>query len=117
MARLKVLDTNAMVAIALGTITVDSDVHVMISIITRIELLSWRLESEQARDDVRRLVDSVETVGIEEGVEAIAVQLRLQKRLKLPDAIIAATAMSQGVALVSGDRVFAKVEGLIVEPF
>lgn len=56
------VNTNAMIAVSKGALKLKSaEVHVVISIITRLELLAWPELSGEDRDLVRKMVDSVET--------------------------------------------------------
>ena len=50
-------------------------------------------------------------------IEDATIQIRRSKALKLPDAIIAATAIVLGSPLVSNDRAFRNIAGLEVESF
>ena len=118
MARLKVLDTNAMIAVSQGKLAVEpADVRVVISVITRIELLAWPELSEAARKDVLRMVNAVETAQITPAIEKRVVELRTARTLKLPDAIVAGTALVLQAPLVSNDKLFGRVTGLVVEEF
>jgi predicted nucleic acid-binding protein len=46
-------------------------------------------------------------------IRARAVQLRREEHLKLPDAVVCATAMEFGIGLWTNDMALAKVPGLI----
>lgn len=117
MGTLKVFDTNAVIAVAGGTLSQQPDITVVISIVTRLELLCWPDLTDFDRSEVRNMVDSLPTIQITEEIENHVVAIRTSKLLKLPDAIIAATALHLGVPLVSRDRAFDRVPGLTVEPF
>ncbi|RYY08987.1 MAG: PIN domain-containing protein [Chitinophagaceae bacterium] len=45
-------------------------------------------------------------------IKQIVVAIRSQKKLKLPDAIIAATAIYLDIPLVSSDKAFKNIDGL-----
>jgi len=118
MARLKVFDTNALIAVSQGSFDISSqDVHVVISVITRIEFLAWPNLDDLQRELARRMLNSVDTAPLTEEIEEEVIALRKQRTLKLPDAIIAATALVLGAPLVTNDDVFTKVSGLILETF
>ncbi|MBX2972904.1 MAG: PIN domain-containing protein [Flavobacteriales bacterium] len=51
-----------------------------------------------------------ELVEIHRSIQDIAVDLRLRHRLKLPDAVIAATAVHLGIPLITADKVFSKLK-------
>lgn len=64
-----------------------------------------------------RVLDTNAMVAVAQGRLEIKGDSRRAKVLKLPDAIIAATAMALGATLLSNDSAFARVEGLDVETF
>lgn len=117
MGQLKVFDTNAMIAVSSGILSVDNQVQVSISIITRLELLGWPQLTPAGATLIRQMIDTVQTVNISPDVEAQTILLRSAKLLKLPDAIVAATALSLSAPLVTNDLSFQKVSGLVVETF
>lgn len=118
MAQLKVFDTNAMIAVSKGLLSVaPHQTRVVVSIITRLELLCWPELSVNERTLVREMVDSIEVAAITQEVEDRVIEVRSSRNLKLPDAIIAATAMSLGAPLVTNDARFSGVPGLAVETF
>ncbi len=117
MARVKVFDTNAMIAVSQGVLQVQPDTHVVISVISRIELLAWPGLSAESLIQVREMLATVEVAPISGPIEDTVIELRFGRLLKLPDAIVAATALTMGVPLVSADANFQRVPGLLVESF
>lgn len=80
-----------------------------VSQITRMELLGFPgLEPDEERVTLDFL-SRCQVVGIGGQVEAIAIDLRRSGALKLPDAIIAATALAAGARLLTLDQRLAKV--------
>lgn len=63
------------------------------------------------------MLSAIEVAQITTEIEEKVIEIRTTCRLKLPDAIIAATATSLGAPLVTNDSGFRKVQGLIVESF
>lgn len=118
MARLKVFDTNALVAIAQGRQAVDPlQIRVAISIISKIEILSWPSLNNEQRSELRRILGAMDVIQIDQAVEDQAIDIRMNRHLKLPDALIAATALSLQAPLVTNDHAFRRVPNLVVEPF
>jgi predicted nucleic acid-binding protein len=116
MAKLKVFDTNAMIAVSQGMLIVDPlQVRVAVSVVTRIELLSWPALSVSGRAELRRMLSSVDVIEISQQIEDLAIDVRVTHRLKLPDAIIAATALGLSAPLVTNDQLFGRVPGLVIE--
>jgi len=92
---------------------------IAISIITRIEVLSYSSFDEEQEVKVRHLLDAVQMVRLSDAIAEMTAQLRRQYRIKTPDAIIAASALSEDAELVTRNtKDFLSIEGLIVlNPF
>lgn len=110
------LDTNAVIYLVSGRLALPlPDGRYSISIITEIELLSFAgipAEEEQRIRDLLLLLDRVQ---LTDAVRDEAINLRRKNRLKLPDAIIAASALTRDAVLLTNDQAFSTVAGLIVE--
>ena len=88
-----------------------------ISVITQIELLCWQTDQTTAQAVQGFIADSV-VLGISPSVVAQCVNLRKGKKIKTPDAIIAATALAHDYTLVTNnEKDFTGIESLkIVNP-
>lgn len=85
----------------------------VISIITRIELLSWVTGSKEVEIKVREFITEANVETLNESIILQTVRLRRHYRTKLPDAIIAATAIVNDFTLLStNDSDFEKITGL-----
>ena len=74
-----------------------------ISVITEMEFLSYpRLTPDEERR-ARQILHQLTTVDMNEPVKQLSINIRRSFHLKLPDAIIAATAVYMGATLVSND--------------
>lgn len=82
------------------------------SIITEIELLSFSALSPNEESLIREQLAFLKIYGIDNAIKEKTIQLRKSKQLKLPDAIIAATAMIHDCILISNDKAFQTVAGL-----
>jgi tRNA(fMet)-specific endonuclease VapC len=115
------LDTNAIVALLQGStplIALLKDANwVGISVISQIEFLAFSGLSEQDLQLFSKFLNRVEVIDILSDrnlfIEQI-IQIRLQYRVKLPDAIVAATALQSGADLITADRGFKKIAGLTI---
>ena len=89
--------------------------EVIISVITEIEVLGFQA-ADVYLQKVQQLVDAAEIIPLADATiirEAIAI--RRTARIKLPDAVIAATAKVRGLTLLSrNEKDFSRVEGLSV---
>lgn len=75
-----------------------------ISQITRMELLSFSSLSEQEESEIRAFIGCCRVLMLDEVVEARAIQLRRSGALKLPDAIVASTAIVHSLKLLTLDQ-------------
>ncbi|MGB3403453.1 MAG: type II toxin-antitoxin system VapC family toxin [Microcoleaceae cyanobacterium] len=116
------LDTNAIVALLQGNTQLiqllqNSD-WIGISIISQIEFLAFPGLGQNDRQLFQQFLQRVEVIGlisIETELIDKIIEVRLTLyRLKLPDAIIAATAIQNSASLVTADQEFAKVTILAI---
>ncbi len=73
---------------------------VAISVVTRIELLT-KTEPASEYATMQAFVQSVAVLPLDEPVTQHTIRLRQQHRVKLPDAIIAATALAHNIPLLT----------------
>ena len=90
-----------------------------ISVITVIEVLGWRGHSEQSRADAQRLLAGLSLIGLTPSVVDRTIVLRSLLSIALPDAVIAASALEEGMCLVTRNvQDFDRVDGLALDnPF
>lgn len=108
-----VLDTNIALYYLGGRLTAplpEGSYHV--SVITEMELLSYPTLSSTEEQQIQKFLTQLLIVGIEESVKNLAIALRKQHRLKLPDAIISATAQSLDALLLTNDVKLSGIPGL-----
>ncbi len=74
------------------------------SIVTRMELLAFPGITKDEADRIHRFLADLTVVPLDDVVENTAIAVRRTARLKLPDAIVVATAVSVGATLITGDR-------------
>ena len=89
-----------------------------ISIILQIELLCWKTDTVKEQQIKDFITDSV-IFNITPNVIAHCVNIRRNKKMKTPDAIIAATAIAHGFTLITNnEKDFANIAGLkIINPY
>lgn len=116
------IDTNVLVDYVAGSLpkkahdfvesVINEDFNV--SVINRIEVLGH----ESATDELADFLDLATTHQLTQDVEKQTINLRKYKKIKLPDAIIAATALVQGLTLISRNiSDFKNIEGLkVIDP-
>jgi predicted nucleic acid-binding protein len=92
-----------------------SGISVIYSAISRIELLGFPNLTEHEEAAIRRLLNEFEEVAITNAVVERTIQIRKSVRVKIPDALIAASAETAQAILVTrnaGD--FQRISGLTV---
>ena len=112
----RVLDTNAILYLLGGKLRQPLPTgQYFISVISEMELLSYPLLDESAQSRIEAFLSEIIIVGLNEPVKKLAIVLRREHKLKLPDAIVAATALSLGAALVTNDANLLRLPGLSSE--
>jgi predicted nucleic acid-binding protein len=89
-----------------------------IAVITQIELLCWNTDDVTSQNIQDFIADS-NVLDITPDVIAHCVALRKGKKIKTPDAIIAATALAYGFTIItSNEKDFSNIKGLkVVNPY
>ena len=118
------LDTNAVIyyfkgmqkAVAVFKLLEDANEDINLSVITKIELLSF--DNEDELKNIDRLLANSRIFSLDDEIVDKTIEVRKKYKLKLPDAIIAATAMINNLTLVTHNKKdFKKIRGLkIIDP-
>jgi predicted nucleic acid-binding protein len=89
-----------------------------LSIITQIELLSWKTDNSTEQQIKNFILDSV-IWEVTPDVVNECVKIRRSKKIKTPDAIIAATALANDFTIITNnEKDFENIKGLkIVNPY
>jgi len=85
-----------------------------ISLITEMELLSSPRLTSLEEKPIRSFINSCIVAGINNTIKEAAIKIRRETSLKLPDSIIAATAISLGFHLLTADTEFNKLKSLYI---
>ena len=93
--------------------------HPVISAITEIELLCWKAATEKDLKILHNFINDVIVIELEQSIKLKTANIRKSHRIKLPDAIIAATALVYDLILLSRNvDDFKKIDGLkITDPW
>lgn len=99
-----VLDTNAVLYFLAGRLADGLPPGaVCVSVITEMELLSYPALNAADEAAIRAFLHDVTILELNRDIKTSAIALRRQSRLKLPDAIIAATAQHLQAVLLTND--------------
>ncbi|HQW06830.1 MAG: type II toxin-antitoxin system VapC family toxin [Flavobacteriales bacterium] len=111
-----VVDTSLLIDLAAGDSSAAvalNGLEISVSIITCIEFLSWPKLTEAGLPIAEALLDQYNTEGIGRAIRDQAAFIKRSFGLKLPDAVIAATALHLKAPLITRDKGFQKVVELI----
>lgn len=79
-----------------------------ISQVTRIELLSYPHLTQSEEAEIKEKLATMPVIGIDDAVELCTITTRKLCRLKFADSVIAATALSKGLQLLTLDKALLK---------
>jgi predicted nucleic acid-binding protein len=93
------------------------DEALIISVITKIETLGFN-SNQPEEDKMKIFIGAATIIGLTDEVVEQTIQLRKTFKIKMPDAIIASTALVYGYTLLSRNKSdFTKIPGLqIIDP-
>jgi predicted nucleic acid-binding protein len=90
-----------------------------LSVISKIELLGWVFPTEASEELMKKLINGFVVVKLRYPIVNKTIDIRKTYKIKLPDAIIAATALVHDLTLISrNDSDFKRIAGLkYLNPF
>lgn len=83
-----------------------------LSFITELELLAYPGLDKQEEQKIKAFIDDCVIININHRIKERSIGIREQAKLKLPDAIIAATAIAEKLPFLSADNDFERVNDL-----
>ena len=109
------LDTNAILYIlggdeALAELLYNERLYT--SIITEIELLSYKNITAREKQQIKRFLSAFVIVNIDDDIRDQTIAIKKSSQLKIPDSIIAASAQVLDMPLVTSDKQFKTIAGL-----
>ncbi|MCP5495453.1 MAG: type II toxin-antitoxin system VapC family toxin [Leptospiraceae bacterium] len=99
------LDSNIIIYLSKETLPIEkvfqNSCEYFISIITFMEVLGHSFVSEVEEEKVKSLISKLNIIYVDQPIALEVVQIRKDKKMKLPDAIIAATAIVKNMSLMT----------------
>jgi predicted nucleic acid-binding protein len=107
-------DTNFMIHLNQGNKLVEPflSYSFSVSFVTEIELLSAFNISKDKRKQLKELLDDCLVLDMNHNIKKKCIEIRNQYKFKIPDAIIAATALVYDLPLITSDKEFEKIKDL-----
>jgi len=107
------LDTNSVIYFFNGEKKISSLIEkaegdIVISFITKIEMLSFKIDDPVIKKKIEEFLEEIKIILIDEDIIETTIEYRKKFKLKVPDAIICATAKSLGLTLVTADKLLSK---------
>lgn len=111
------VDTNILIYLLNGDLEVTQILdgkQLAISIITELELLAVPNLSKKEQSLIEQLINDCQVINISSGIKKVTIEIRKSRRLKLPDAIVAASSFYSKLPLLTADKAFEKIDELDV---
>ena len=113
------LDSNMLIYLSKELISIDDiledNQRCAISVISYMEVLGYDFDLKEEEDFICSLLNYLEIIYIDESIANKVIKLRKNNKIKLPDAIICASAMVNHATLVSNDIRLKVIPGLILK--
>ena len=85
-----------------------------ISVITEIEALSWVNPDKKKEAFIRAFIDDANVLYLTPAIVDRCIKIRKGKKIKTPDAIIVATAIVHNLMLLTSDKGFQGIQGMVI---
>lgn len=108
-------DTNVFINLSEGKGSIEPHIvgkDVYLSVVSEIEILGWHNISETDEAYFEMLIGDCFLIELTPAIKHRSIRLKQKHRIKLPDAIIAATALFLDMPLLTFDTDFARIEDL-----
>lgn len=109
------LDTNIILYLLSGDKTIASllnERNIYISFVTELELLGYKDLTSQDREKIKDLLADSTIIDINSMIKNIVIELRKNYKIKLPDAIIAASSQFLNIPFMTSDKNLSKLKEL-----
>ncbi len=109
------IDTNIALYLLGGNKTIAQIVdgsQIFVSFITELELLGYKNINLKEQQSVKRFLNDCIIIELNEEIKKLTIDMRQKYQIKLPDSIIAASAIFADIPLLTADKGFKKITKL-----
>ncbi len=109
------IDTNIIIYFLSGDSTLTSLLdgkHTYVSIITKLELLSYPELGKSEEQKIQHFLNACTVIELSPAIQQETILLRRKHRLKIPDSVIAASAIVFDIPLLTSDTALKKIAEL-----
>jgi predicted nucleic acid-binding protein len=109
------IDTNIILYLLNGDKTISELLKgksIFISFITELELLGFKDLNPEGISVIKEFLADISILDIDAQIKTNVIALRNKYSIKLPDAIIAASALNRNITFISADKGFEKIKEL-----
>jgi predicted nucleic acid-binding protein len=103
----KLVDTNILIYLSKRKLELEKiaspDVYLSISVITYMEVLGFKFENKLEKHSIEQLCKCLPLIGLNTEIVHKVIEIRQHHRIKLPDAIILATAIIYKMDLITAN--------------
>ena len=115
------LDSNIIIYLSQRKLDIDDvfdeDTNYNISLITYMEILSYKFSIKQEEEFISKLLSLFKVIDIDKTIAKEVIKLKKSRKIKLPDAIIVATALLYKCTLYTNDKQLHTIENLKTKYF
>jgi predicted nucleic acid-binding protein len=102
------LDSNTIIYLSKKLIKIDDILEdntiPLVSVVTYMEVLGYDFKDDSEKNFIKKLFSFLEIVYIDEEIAIKTIKIREENKIKLPDAIICATALYKKAKLITNDE-------------
>ncbi|HAH55369.1 MAG TPA: VapC toxin family PIN domain ribonuclease [Flavobacterium sp.] len=110
-----VLDTNIVLYLLNGDdklASILNEMQLYVSVITEIELLGYQEITNDDKIKIKFFLSECEIVSLNDEIKNLCIAIKQTSKVKTPDAVVAATAISLQIPLITADKGFEKNQDL-----
>jgi len=115
------LDSNIVIYLSQKKLSInevfEANKEYYISLVTYMEILSYNFPSKEEEEFIQKLLSLFKIIDITKTIALEVISLKKKRKIKLPDAIIVATALVERAILYTNDKQLHSVENLNIRYF